>query len=227
MIEFETQKTPLYIQIKECIKKYIEDGNWSIGHRLPSERDMAKEIGVSRKTVSLAYKELEREGVLSSHQGRGTFVVDVPKQGDKTQIDKHIIKTIDKCFDTSLKMGMDADSFLNLCEQRVIEYKNRLHGLKIMWVECNTEQLDYFCKELEMVAGAVTPVLLQDFKINFVKIKQKLKDFDFLITTLFHVEEVKEIIKDENINILPIALTPQLESIIQIARIPKKIPLAF
>ena len=222
MVDFKAKKTPLYIQIKEYIKKHIEDSNWPIGHRLPSERELAKEMGVSRKTVSLAYKELENQGFLSSHQGRGTFVIKVPKS-DKAKVYKNIVKTIDECFDTSLKIGMDADSFINLCKQRVKEYKNRLHGLKIMLVECDKEQLDYFCKELELgVEVSITPVLLQDFKANFININQKLKDFDFLITTLCHIQEVKEIINDDSINILPIALNPQLESIIKIARIPKK-----
>lgn len=222
MVDFKAKKSPLYIQIKKYIKKYIEDGNWPIGHRLPSERDLAKEMGVSRKTVSLAYKELESEGVLSSHQGRGTFVIEVPK-GDEAMVFKNIIKTIDECFDTSLKMGMDADGFLNLCKKRVNEYKDKLHELKVMLVECNKEQLDYFCEELELGSGvSITPVLLQDFKTNYVTIRQQLKNYDFLITTLFHIKEVTEIIKDENIKILPIALNPQLESIIKIARIPKQ-----
>jgi len=221
MVNFEAKKTPLYLQIKDYIKKYIEDGNWPIGHRVPSERDLAKEMGVSRKTVSLAYKELENEGILSSHRGRGTFVIELPKCDKKSY--KSIIDTIDKCINSCLKMGIDADSFLTLCRQRVSEYKEKLHKLKIMLVECNKEQLDYFCKELELGAGVtITPVLLQDFKKNFANSKQKLKDYDFLISTLFHIDEVKQIISDKDINILPIALNPQLESIIKIARIPKQ-----
>lgn len=63
-------------------------------------------------------------------------------------------------------MGIDPDTFLKLCRKRVNEYKEKLHELKIILIECNKEQLDYFSKELELGAGAaITPVLLQDFKI--------------------------------------------------------------
>lgn len=221
MVHFEAKKTPLYIQIKNHIKKHIKDGTWPIGHRLPSERELANEMGVSRKTVSLAYKELEEEGILSSHRGRGTFIVELPKS-DKTSY-KNITDIIDKCIDSCLKMGIDAETFLSICRQRIKEYKERLHKMRVMLVECNKEQLDYFCKELELGAGVtITPVLLQDFKKNFANIQQKIKDYDYLITTLFHIDEVKEIVNDKNINILPIALNPQLESIIKIARIPKQ-----
>lgn len=221
MTQFEANKTPLYIQIKEYIKKQIEKQKWSVGSRLPTERDLAKKIGVSRKTVSLAYKELESEGYISSHQGKGTFV-SMTVNRNEVYI-KQFTETIDKCLDIVLKIGMDPDSFLSICKERVNEYKNRLHKIKIMLVECNKEQLDYFCKELEFDVGvSIEPVLLDDFKSNINIIRQKLKNYDFLITTLFHHEEVRELIKNEDIPLLPIALNPQLESIIEIARIPKK-----
>lgn len=221
MVNFRANNVPLYLQIKEHIKKYIEDGNLAIGHRLPSERELAQEIGVSRKTVSLAYEELEKEGIVSSHRGRGTFVIKIPSS-DKTSY-KSIIHAIDECLSSCLKKGIDADTFLSLCSQRVKEYKKKLHKLKVMIVECNKEQLDYFCKELELGAGvSITPVLLQDFKTDYENIQQKLRDYDFLITTLFHIDEVRQIISDKKINILPIALHPQLESIIKIARVPKQ-----
>ena len=221
MVNFKANNIPLYLQIKDHIKKYIEDGNLPIGHRLPSERELAEEIGVSRKTVSLAYEELEKEGILSSHRGRGTFVIKMPTS-DKTNYES-IMQVIDECLNSCLKKGVDPDAFLSLCSQRVKEYKQKLHKLKIMIVECNKEQLDYFCKELELGAGVtITPVLLQDFKKDFANIPQKLKDYDFLITTLFHIDEVRQIISNQKINILPIALHPQLESIIKIARVPKQ-----
>jgi len=182
---------------------------------------LAVKMGVSRKTVSLAYKELVREGILFSRQGRGTFVAEAPSC--ENAVYESIIKSIDSCIDSSLKMGIDADTFLKLCRQRVDEYKKKFHRLKIMLIECNKEQLDYFCRELELGSGvAITPVLLQDFEKNVDNINQQLKDFDFLVTTLFHLEEVEQIMGNKTVNLIPIALNPQLETIIKIARIPKQ-----
>lgn len=49
-------------------------GLLSAGHRLPSSRDLAKQLGVTRNTVLTAYEELLAEGVLVSRQGSGTYI---------------------------------------------------------------------------------------------------------------------------------------------------------
>ena len=219
MIQFKVQKTPLYLQVKQYIKRNIDEKKWTIGHELPTERELAKILDVSRKTVSLAYKELEREGIITSHQGKGTFVTATNSAKNDFQIDR-LIENIDYCIQTSVKAGIKPEEFLDLCRARINRYIQELKKIKLVFIECNKEQLDYFCKELELGAGvAITPILLQDFKKNIEEINKTIESHDFIVTTFFHVDEVKALIKDKNIKILPVALSPQLESIIKIARI--------
>lgn len=221
MVCFKAKKIPLYIQAKKYIEKNIEQGNWPVGFKLPSERDLAKNMNVSRKTISMAYKELESDGLLSSHQGRGTFVVTRPAKQRDSSI-AQLTEAIDQCIDMALSNEMTLDDFLTLCNKRTKEYAEKVRKLNVIFVECNKEQLDYFCKELEFGAGVhINPILLQDFKKNINEIIEKIDTFDFLITTLFHIDEVKSLVKDKDIKIIPIALNPQLESIIKIARIEK------
>lgn len=66
--------TPMYIQIHDKIKQKIEDGEWSIGDRLPSERDLSEEFEVSRMTLRQAIQTLSDEGILEKRIGSGTFV---------------------------------------------------------------------------------------------------------------------------------------------------------
>ena len=54
---------PLYIQIKEQIRKQIEENAWQPGFKLPTERQLASLLGVSRNTVSMAYQVTSRRGV--------------------------------------------------------------------------------------------------------------------------------------------------------------------
>jgi 2-aminoadipate transaminase len=68
------QSTPLYQQICEKLREAILSGQLSEGTRLPTERALAKELGVNRTTVMNAYNQLASEGLLEGHVGRGTLV---------------------------------------------------------------------------------------------------------------------------------------------------------
>lgn len=65
---------PIYEQIKNAIRDEILKGNLSSGEKLPSVRNLARELSISILTVKKAYDELESEGLIESRQGLGTFV---------------------------------------------------------------------------------------------------------------------------------------------------------
>ncbi len=65
---------PLYGQIVSALRREIGAGRLEPGAMLPSVRALAEGLLVSVITVKRAYEELEREGLLSTRQGLGTFV---------------------------------------------------------------------------------------------------------------------------------------------------------
>jgi len=65
---------PFYRQIIDQIKFGIATGRLKVGEQLPTVRALAVELKVNLNTVSKAYKELEIQQVLETHQGTGTFV---------------------------------------------------------------------------------------------------------------------------------------------------------
>ncbi len=65
---------PVYRQIAAHLRAEIEAGRLEPGRRLPPIRELARELGVNRDTVALAYDELSTEGHVESTVGRGTFV---------------------------------------------------------------------------------------------------------------------------------------------------------
>lgn len=67
-------KTPIYRQIVKYISEKIAAGDWPIGSRLPSQRDMAQTFGINRSTVVSAMEELISYGILESDFGGGTRV---------------------------------------------------------------------------------------------------------------------------------------------------------
>ena len=65
---------PIYIQIANQIKTLILEGKLAEGEALPSMRVLATELRISFMTTKRAYEELERDGFIESHTGRGSFV---------------------------------------------------------------------------------------------------------------------------------------------------------
>lgn len=69
-----------YITIHDKIKEQIDKGIWKIGQRLPSERDLAEEFGVSRMTLRQGITLLVEEGILQRKVGSGTYVANTRVQ---------------------------------------------------------------------------------------------------------------------------------------------------
>src|SRR3954468_15306387 len=65
---------PMYLQIVEQIRRRVAIGDWPTGHALPSIRQLAVELQVSVITVKRAYFDLEREGIIATHHGKGSVV---------------------------------------------------------------------------------------------------------------------------------------------------------
>ena len=65
---------PLYSLVASRAEALIASGTWREGERLPPERQLCRDFDVSRSTLRQALGELEARGLISRHQGRGTFV---------------------------------------------------------------------------------------------------------------------------------------------------------
>ncbi len=65
---------PLYIQLRDQLRALVNTGDLRPGDRIPASRELAVQLGVHRTTVANAYAELESEGLISGHVGRGTFI---------------------------------------------------------------------------------------------------------------------------------------------------------
>ena len=73
LIDYKSRK-PIYEQIIDSIKSLIVSGVLERDDQLPSVRQLAQELAINPNTIQKAYGELEREGVIYSLKGRGSFV---------------------------------------------------------------------------------------------------------------------------------------------------------
>src|SRR5258708_19657338 len=72
---------PLYIQLRDQLRALVNTGDLRPGDRIPASRELAVQLGVHRTTVANAYAELESEGLITGHVGRGTFIR--PQEGEQ------------------------------------------------------------------------------------------------------------------------------------------------
>ncbi|GAB5476523.1 MAG: GntR family transcriptional regulator [Maribacter sp.] len=80
--------TPFYRQIIDQIRFGIASGSLKTGEQLPTVRALAVELKVNLNTIAKAYKELEIQDILETHQGTGTFISHIeleipPEEKDK------------------------------------------------------------------------------------------------------------------------------------------------
>src|SRR3990172_5108731 len=73
----QNSREPLYVQIMEGLRNSIRDGTLKAGEKLPNERELARQLGVSTSIVSMALSALVDEGLIYQRPRRGTIVADV------------------------------------------------------------------------------------------------------------------------------------------------------
>lgn len=105
-------ETPLYMQIVEQTKLAIAKGLFRNGDRFPSVRELSRELLVNQATVSKAFKELDRQGIIETKPGIGTFI-----SFDDNKISKRIDKMMEKLEDDFLEaryLGISLDEIITL-----------------------------------------------------------------------------------------------------------------
>lgn len=85
MTQFNEQM-PIYLQIMQLIKANIVTGELKGGEKLPSVREMSEKLRVNPNTMQRAFMELEREGIVYSQRGKGTFVAEEPELIEKLRV---------------------------------------------------------------------------------------------------------------------------------------------
>ncbi len=214
---------PIYLQLKKHIEYLISTGFWERGRQLPTERALAEELGISRNTVSVAYRELEAEGLLASFQGKGTFVAGKDTAKRQRSREDRLLRVIDAAIGDAVEIGFSIDDFVAMVNRRASEKKELLAHLELTFVECNREQVDYFAKELELGSGVhIRPLLIDDFEHVTREQIDLLARTDMIVTTFFHIKQLRSLIPERAHEIIGIALDPDIATMVRVARLPRR-----
>lgn len=219
---------PLYIQVKKEIVRLIKEGSLKVGSKMPTERELAEQLKISRNTVSTTYNELEHDGILSSYQGKGTFVAEEANTWKAENIKDKIIKFVDLGFEEALETGMDADEFIEIVVKRVKEKKELMRKAQAIYIECNIEQAKMFSKQLsDNTYMNVKALTIKDLQNMNPPTKKLIEESQIIISTFNHVNEVRDLIKSFNKEVLGVAINADMGTIVKIARYSDDVKFAF
>jgi len=98
--------TPIYTQIVEQVKQQVISGNLKPEEQLPTVRALALELRVNFNTVARAYRLLDEAGIISTQQGRGTYILDVPSPERTDKLRQQALETLTRDYlNEALRLG--------------------------------------------------------------------------------------------------------------------------
>jgi DNA-binding transcriptional regulator YhcF (GntR family) len=213
---------PLYIQVKNKIERDIRSQSLTAGQKLPTERELATMLGTSRNTITAAYRLLEQEGYLQCHQGRGTFVASEDAGVEELDLKGRLATLVDQGLEEAWQAGLTTIQFIEMVQARVQEKEEEKRRVKAVFVECNIEQAKVFSKELEEYSHfTVKPMVLTDITPDNEKALKQLKEARIIFTTFSHLPEMREHAQKLGKDVFGMAIKPNLEGLVKIARYPK------
>lgn len=86
--EIQKKKKPLYISVYDNLFKLITDGTFAMDSKLPTETELAKELGVSRMTLRQAISLLQDDGLVRSVHGKGNFITRPRRKDHEAGLEK-------------------------------------------------------------------------------------------------------------------------------------------
>jgi GntR family transcriptional regulator len=116
MIEFHLDShsgVAPYLQLVQQVKQALRLGRLSVGDQLPTVREVVAQITINPNTVLKAYRELEREGLIESKPGQGTFVertLASPSLSSHAALRRSLVRWLHSAYEA----GLDGESVLAL-----------------------------------------------------------------------------------------------------------------
>ena len=110
---------PVYQQLIDQVKLAIASQRLRPADKLPTVRDLAVQLRVNRNTVARVYSELEREGVLYTRTGHGTFVSEQASPFSSAEQRRQLARLADDLIAQARLYGYDRQQITDFLEQRI------------------------------------------------------------------------------------------------------------
>jgi GntR family transcriptional regulator len=201
---------PLYLQVKELIRQHVVSGSARRDEKLPSVHEVSEALGITFETVRKAYKALASEGVISMSRGRRSVASPAPDPAASVDL-----LTRTKGFlATELLSHLDVNSAREMVEQA---FRELSRDAVVIFTECNQLQVDQLSADLGRHLGvSVQGVLLGHLSAEVERARRDGTP-SLVLTTGFHVNEVRKAIEgmDIEIDCVVTSMSPDTRRVLQ------------
>jgi GntR family transcriptional regulator len=119
---------PIYLQVVDRIKQMIANGRLKPGDQLPTVRALALELRVNFNTVARAYRILDENRIISTQQGRGTYILEMPPPEVTESIRQQSIEALTQRYLSDAdRLGVTPKQLLEILKEQATQWKKD-HG---------------------------------------------------------------------------------------------------
>jgi len=113
----QSNPDPLYKQVSDQIKKLIINNDLKSNDKLPSVRELSKQLKISTITVKRSYSDLEQEGFIITRPGLGTFVSSINEEEIFIKKRKEIKSDLNKIIKNAKNFGISKNEIFEIIEE--------------------------------------------------------------------------------------------------------------
>jgi GntR family transcriptional regulator len=114
---------PIYLQIVHSVKHLVATGRLKPGQQLATVRELAISLRINPNTVARAYDQLDSDHVITTQQGRGTYVREHPDEAHLSRVRQEQLKAmLDGVLNKTLSMGYTLDEVREIFDAQIARW---------------------------------------------------------------------------------------------------------
>ena len=115
---------PIYTQIVNQVQAQIAGGILKPGDQLPTVRALAEELRVNFNTVARAYRILDEARIISTQQGRGTYITEIPPPKVTERLRKEALEALTQRYiSEAIRLEFSKDEIIEMVNQELKAWK--------------------------------------------------------------------------------------------------------
>jgi len=116
-------RLPIYRQLMQQVREGVARGDLAPESRLPSVRELSRELVVNPNTIARTYAELEREGLVVCRPGLGIFIADAQPELTQAARERRLLALLDPLLTQAVHLGFTAEEVIQQVKARVGEFQ--------------------------------------------------------------------------------------------------------